>query len=53
VEEILEKIKKLLKINPPPDINSQYGNHSWNTALHFGFKIYDFGAVNFLLTQGT
>jgi len=45
-------IQKILKINPQHDINSQFGNHNWSTALRFDFKMNDLEAVNFLLTQG-
>jgi len=44
---------KFLRINTPPDISAQVGNHNWNTALHLAFKMNYYKAVIVLLTQGT
>jgi SUMO ligase MMS21 Smc5/6 complex component len=41
IQEKLEKIQNNLRMNPPRDINAQVGNHNWDTALHFSFKIND------------
>jgi hypothetical protein len=52
-KEKLEKIQNILRIIRPSDINAQVGNHNWEPALHFAFKINDYKTVTFLLTQGT
>ena len=48
----LDKIKKLLRKEPQPDINAQDGNDNWNNALHLATKRNELELVNFLLSEG-
>jgi hypothetical protein len=52
IKEKVKRIKKLLGIKPPADINAQDGKDNWNTALHMAIERNQPELVNLLLIQG-